>query len=225
MSKNWKMSKNVKNHFFFLKKNQKFKYSKNDKKRQEMTKKRQQSQHMSKKSKNSKSHSRIWKLNDLKNLKIQKSFFDRFSLFYPSSSSSFSHHFTFFEIFFYVFFFFFFLFFLFSSFFRDHNPEEGSFWSKGRPLFPPPPPGRPKIWFLKFENFFREKCLKCDFVLKSTLVVDNDRQCQSLSLDQVHHLSLSSDADAHSVNGSRKRFTAYDTQSYYFIMAAWWLVT
>ena len=64
-------------------------------------------------------------------------------------------------------------------------------------------------------------------VFKHTLVVDNDRQCtctyihsclKSFSPAQVYYQSLSSDTDAHSVNGcSRKRFTAYDTQSYYFI--------
>ena len=60
-----------------------------------------------------------------------------------------------------------------------------------------------------------------------THVVDNNRTVhdvhtytvafQSLSPDQVQYLSLSSDTDAHSVNGSRKRFTAYDTWSYYFL--------
>ena len=42
-------------------------------------------------------------------------------------------------------------------------------------------------------------------------------RCQSLSPGQVQYLSLSSDTDAHSVNGSRKRFTADDTQTDCFI--------
>ena len=64
-------------------------------------------------------------------------------------------------------------------------------------------------------------------VLKFTHVVDNDtvhdvhtvHSClQSLILDQLWYLSLTSDTDAHSAIGSRKRFTACDTQSYYFII-------
>ena len=47
---------------------------------------------------------------------------------------------------------------------------------------------------------------------------------QSLGLDHVQYLSLS-DTDAHSVNGSRKRFTAFHTQSNYFTMVAWKLET
>ena len=62
-------------------------------------------------------------------------------------------------------------------------------------------------------------------VIKSTLVFDTrctyeHSRFQSLSPDQVQYLSLSSDTDAHSVNGSRNRFMSYDTQSFSFISSA-----
>ena len=59
-------------------------------------------------------------------------------------------------------------------------------------------------------------------VLKSTLVVDNHsfHACTvAFSTQSWPPVSLITDTDAHSVNGSRKRFTAQcDTQSYSFIV-------
>ena len=63
-------------------------------------------------------------------------------------------------------------------------------------------------------------------MLKFTLAVDNSHNVHtntvalSLTPDQVWYLTLSSDTDVHSVNGSRKRFTAYDTVIL-FQMVAW----
>ena len=58
-------------------------------------------------------------------------------------------------------------------------------------------------------------------LLKFTYVVDNDTTVHDVHTYTVAFspsvLSLPADTDAHSVNGSRKRFTEKDTQSYYFI--------
>ena len=51
-----------------------------------------------------------------------------------------------------------------------------------------------------------------------TTVHDVQTNAVAFSRDQVWYLSSSSDTDANSVNGSRKRFTAHDPQSYYFII-------
>ena len=90
----------------------------------------------------------------------------------------------------------------------------------------------PRRLYLKQRDFMAhgtsDRCQGCHML--STMTRQSARWCIhtqscSLSPDQVMYLSLSSDTDAHSVNGSRKRFTAYDTQSFYFITEAWRLVT
>ena len=78
-------------------------------------------------------------------------------------------------------------------------------------------------------TLFKKMRICCNSHMLSTMT----RQCamyihsclEPLSPDQVQYLILPSLMRTLRMNVSRKRFTAYDTQSYYFIMVAGSLVT